>query len=253
MITRSKNIKVNCRIAVGDVNRPRSSVWRGFSNGDDVYLTTSGMAGIQKFSFHRSGICRCAYTKEEGAAEGETDRVLHRWKREAPVSAGKILQVLTARFPSDYLSTALPAERKAVEWIPPAPAGSATCVDFAFSGAGEEMTRKMAETTGRTIVSFTDLPSGEAFVLTWFHAPWHRESFVVPGLFGQPGQYVISKSDPFGSGRPTRFTWFIEPTNEWPIMTVDEFGTYSATLDAKFSEPMGFFTPQKVRKRAKLR
>jgi hypothetical protein len=206
--------KVNFRIAVGDADGPRSSIWRGFSNGNDVYLTAAGMAGVEKFSFHGSGICRQAFTKEEGPADGERDRVLHRWRRMVPVPAGGLVQVLTARFPSDYLSTSLRPERKSVEWLPRAASGSATLIDFAFSGAGEETTRIMAKSTGRTIVSFTNLPNGEAFVVTWMHHPWNGESFTMPGLFDKPDQYVVSKSDPSGSGRPAGFTLFIDPTEE---------------------------------------
>jgi hypothetical protein len=248
----AKNNRVNFRIAVGEANGPRSGVWRGFSNGNDVYLTTTGMAGIEKFSFHGSGICRHAFTKEEGPADGETDRVLHRWRREVPVPAGALVQVLTARFPSDYLSTSLRPEGKAVAWLPAAAPGSATLVDFAFSGAGEEATREMAESTGRTIVSYTDLPNGDGFVVTSMHHAWTGESFTMPGLFDRPDQYVVSKSDPFGSGRPTRFTLFIDPTQEHPML-VDEYGAYSAPLDTKFSEPMGSFSREKVLKSGKLK
>jgi hypothetical protein len=204
--------KVNFRLAVGEPGGPRSNIWRGFSKGNDVYLTTPGMAGIEKFSFHASGICRRAFTEQEGPADGETDRVLYRWERVVPAPAGGIVQVLTARFPSDYLSTALTPARKAVAWLLPASRGNVTLVDFAFSGAGEEATRAMAETTGRTIVSYTDLPNGEAFVVTSMHHQWNGESFTIPGMLDQPGQYVVAKSDPSNSGRPTRFTMFIDPT-----------------------------------------
>ena len=247
----AKNRKVNFRIAVGDADGPRSSVWRGFSNGNDVYLTTAGMGGTEKFSFHGSGICRRAFTKEEGPADGEADRVLGRWNRVAPVPPGGLVQVLTARFPSDYLSTALKPERKIVQWLPHAAKGSATLIDFAFCGSNEEAIRRAAESTGRTIVSFTTLPNGDAFVVTWMHHPWNGESFVAPGLFDRTDQYVISKSDPSGTGRPARFTMFIDPTSEHPML-VDEYGAYTAPLDTEFSEQMGSFSRQKVIKRGKL-
>lgn len=242
----TKSDRVDFRIAVGEPDGPRSNVWRGFSRGDDVYLAIRGTAGIEKFSFHRSGICRRAFTKEEGPADGEVDRVLHRWGRVTPVPLGHLVQVMTARFPSDYLSTALKPERKETTWLPRAIPGSATLVDFAFSGAGEKTTRAMAESTGRRIVSYTDLPNGEAFVVTWMHHEWNGESFTAPGLLGTPGQYVVN------SGRPARLALFLEPTKARPIMLVDEYGTYSAPLDAEFSEPMGSLTSQKVTKRGKL-
>ena len=49
------------------------------------------MGGIEKFSFHASGICRHAFTEEEGPGDGEMDRVLQRWQREVPVPAGALV------------------------------------------------------------------------------------------------------------------------------------------------------------------
>jgi hypothetical protein len=210
------------------------------------------MKGVQKFSFHQTGDCRYAFLDKLGPADGEADRAIKKWWRPIPVPAGMLVQIISLRIPSEYLSTVFAAERKALTWIPPAPNGGATLVDFAFSGAGDNATEKMAEATRRTIVSLTRLPNGDAFVVTWAHCDWTQDSFTVPGLFDQPGQHVISRSDPLGSGRPVRFLRFIDPTPEWPIMTIDEFGAYPAPLDMEFSEPMGSLSRNKVLKHAKL-
>jgi hypothetical protein len=246
--------KVNLRMAVGTPGGLRSNVWRGSSHKNDVYLMTTGMKGIEKFSFHQTGDCRRAFLDKVGPADGETDRVIQRWWRPAPVPAGMLTQVVSLRIPSEYLSTTALTydERKSITWIPPAPNGGATLIDFAFSGTSDSATREMAGATGRTVVSLTRLPNGDAFVVTWVHCEWPHESFTVPGLFNQPGQHVISRSDPLKTGRPVRFMRFIDPTPEWPIMTIDEFGAYPAPLDMEFSEPMGSFNPNKVLKHTKL-
>src|SRR6266436_5657406 len=48
------------RFAVGSREDLRSSIWRLWANGDELYLATRSVAGISKISFHRSGICRYA-------------------------------------------------------------------------------------------------------------------------------------------------------------------------------------------------
>jgi hypothetical protein len=218
----AKRSKVDFRLAVGTSDGARSAVWRGYSNKEGIYISHGGMGGIEKFSFHRSLICRHAFTEQEGPADGDDDRVMQKWRRVLAPTNG-LVYALIARFPSDYLSTALKNERKTVVWLPAAISGHATVVEFVFSGCGEDGTYALAKSSGRMIVSYTPLPNGEAFVVSWVHEKWNGESFTVPGLFEIETQYVISRQDPMMSGRPTRFTLYIDPTNERP-MIVDEFG-----------------------------
>jgi hypothetical protein len=245
-----KNDKVDLRFAVGESNGPHSAIWRGYSNKEGVYVSHGGMGGIQKFSFHKSLICRHAFTKQEGPADGEDDRVIHKWRREIAPQTGGIVYALVARFPSDFLSTALEKERKTVTWLPAAISGHATVVEFVFSALGRDATYALAQSSGRTIVSYTAIPNGEAFVVSWVHEKWNGEPFTFPGIFDRDDQCVISKYDPTNSGRPNRFTLFLDPTDNQP-MIVDEFGAYFAPLDTQFVEPMGSFTDRNVKKRSK--
>jgi hypothetical protein len=247
----AKRNKVDFRFAVGEPAGPRSAVWRGYSNKEGIYISHGGMGGIEKFSFHKSLICRHAFTEQEGPADGDDDRVMQKWRRVLAPANG-LVYALVARFPSDYLSTTLKQERKTVAWLPAAISGYATVVEFVFSGFGEDSTYALAKSSGRTIASYTALPNGEAFVVSWVHEKWNGESFTVPGLFDREAQYVISRQDPMKSGRPTRFTLYIDPTNEQP-MVVDEFGAYPAPLDMQFDEPMGSFTNRVVKKRGKMK
>lgn len=239
--------KVNLRLAVGSQEGPRSSVWRCYSNKSDVYLSHGALGGVEKISLHGSLICRRAFTAEEGPATGRSDRVSQRWRR-APALPGTMVYALVARFPSDYLSTSLQRPLKSVEWLPPAPRRGATIVEFVFAGFDRTSMSKLATTAGRTIVSFTPLPNGESFVVSYCHEPWQGEPFTAPGLLGREGQYVVAPDDPTNSGRPTRITLFLEPTPAQPILVVDEFGAFHAPLDMQFDRPMGKFSRIEVLK-----
>jgi hypothetical protein len=48
------------RFGVGTPSDVRSSIWRLWGNGDDLYLASRSIAGDVKISFHKSGICRIA-------------------------------------------------------------------------------------------------------------------------------------------------------------------------------------------------
>ena len=226
---------------------PRSSIWRVFSNKSDVYIVNGGMGGIEKFSFHASGTCRHAFTQEEGPAFPGQDRAQSKWRR-VTGPTDEIVFALVARFPSDFLSSALKAGTKPVRWVAPAPRGYATVIEFVFTRLSELEMHALAARHGRQIIDQTTLPNGEVFVTTRLHAPWNGEPFTIPGAFDREGQYVVSRHDPDNTGRPARFTMFIEPTNELP-MCVDEFGAYAAPLNMQFSEPMAQFTRTAVLKR----
>lgn len=242
--------KVDLRLAVGSQEGPRSSVWRCYSNKSDVYLTHGAAGGIEKISLHASLICRRAFTSEEGPAAGHSDRVILRWQR-APALPGTMAYALIARFPSDYLSTSLRRPFKPVQWLPPAPAGGATIVEFVFTGLDRTAMNQLAVAAGRTIVNFTPLPNGESFVVSYCHEPWQGEPFVAPGFLGRDGQYVVAPDDPSNSGRPARITLFLEPTSAHPMLIIDEFGAFHAPLDMQFSQPMGRFSRNEVLKSGK--
>ena len=76
------------RFAVGDKNDLRSSVWRLWANGNDLYLGARSFAHISKFSFHQSGINRYAINESVWEKEKKTDRVLYRWKRANEIQLG---------------------------------------------------------------------------------------------------------------------------------------------------------------------
>ena len=115
-------LRLNERFAVGALAGPRSSIWRLFSTGSDVYLTSS-KGGVEKISFHQSRICRRAFISEHGTPPGMSDRVIETWKRNRTPPSGSNLAICVFEllFPTDYLSTAFDPTAKRVTWITPAP------------------------------------------------------------------------------------------------------------------------------------
>jgi hypothetical protein len=240
--------EVDFRIAVGSASGPRSNIWRGVSTNDCVYVMHPQMGKIVKFSFHRSCRCRVAFTEIEGPGQGESDRVIEKWKR-SPAPRHDVAYALVARFPTDFLSTALPSEPKEVTWIPAAPPGSVTLVEFLFTKDDEQDARVVAERANRSMVSYTRLPNGDAFFVTWHHGEkWNGESFVAPGVLRDDCELVVSRRDPDDTGRPVRFTMFVPAPNRTTMMA-DEFGAYYVPKGTKFAEPMGRFTRTKLLKR----
>src|SRR5437870_785321 len=70
------------RFAVGTQDDLRSSVWRLWSNKNDLYLAARSTAGLSKISFHASGICRVAVTSRTPRA------ALANWRQPAELVPG---------------------------------------------------------------------------------------------------------------------------------------------------------------------
>jgi hypothetical protein len=77
------------RFAVGSPSEYRSAVWRLWVQGNDVYLAGRTTVNVIKFSLHRSGIWRLAWTDSSGLRAGNSsDRVEHRWLRPSEFRPG---------------------------------------------------------------------------------------------------------------------------------------------------------------------
>jgi hypothetical protein len=117
------------------VRRPdgyTSGLWRLWvTRGGDVFLALRKMAAISKYSFHKSGICRGAFTTQFTDEHGTPaalsgDRVISKWRRAPTPARGKGggSRVAWIAFPTGYLSR-LPLENP----------GEIVCVDAAPEGA----------------------------------------------------------------------------------------------------------------------
>ena len=242
----TRTSEVDFRLVVGSAGGPCSSVWRGFSTKNDVYLSQGDMGRIEKFSFHKSLICRHAFTDASKPA-GMSDRVIHRWRRAptAPAGANGIAYALTASFPTDVLSTAHPMESKPVTWIAAAPAGRITVVEFVFTQENQQAVETIAAAAQRKLISYTRLPNGDAFVVSSTSGEWKGENFTAAVNFQKERDFVVSREDPERTGRPARFTTFNQPKDGEPML-VWEYGAYTVPKGTIFDQPMGKFTSTTV-------
>jgi len=242
------NNKVDFRIAVGNATGPHSSVWRGASHKNDVYLTHSNMGKIEKFSFHKSLRCRRAF-HEHTKPGGMADRAIEKWTR-LPTPATGISYAMVAIFPTDTLSAGPIVED--VLWLSAAPSGGTTVLEFFYTRDGDTETKDHASANSRELLSYTVIPNGEAFCVSKTAGLWTGENFVVPKAIDDDKQFVISRDDPQNTGRPARFSTFRQ-INNGTILEVWEYGAYQVPLDAEFLTPMATLTRTKLLHRHKTK
>jgi hypothetical protein len=215
--------------AVGSVSGPRSSVWlvRADPKGD-VYVEETGTIDDVKYSLHQSGLCRNAVTKKRARASGLVgDRLIERWKRPTPEDAKypEAVRPLLLQFPANHLSTTHGLPSMPDQWIPAAPAGEATVVEFIFTA------QLPAEVTGAFEAGGQRKPlviwrlKQETFALAYHHIPCPDEELLVPAEGGPGTDRFFSASDPKKTGKPLRLAikWF-SPDRE--VLNISELGGY---------------------------
>ena len=117
------------RFAVGNREGLQSSSWRLWVRGDDAYLQKRELARIDKFSFHKSGICRWALIN---ARKDGLDRAFRKWKRN-PVpegGSGNGSLLVTIVISTNHLSAPRRELGEKIHWISPAPTGGAVKLDL---------------------------------------------------------------------------------------------------------------------------
>lgn len=75
-------------VAVGSPDDLRSSVWRLWVQGDEVYFGARGALGFFKVSLHKSGKWRVAKVSSLDRPDKNTDRVFIKWRRPAEFAPG---------------------------------------------------------------------------------------------------------------------------------------------------------------------
>jgi hypothetical protein len=168
--------------------------------------------------------------------------------RTAPAAgSGELTYAFILKVPSDLLSTTLASEKKRVTWLPPAPSGGTTVIEFLFTREEKRTVEELSEAQGRTLISYTRLPNGDAFIVTSAHEDWIPQSFRMPGVLFPDREYVVATDDPNNTGRPARVTIYVEPKESLPLIAW-EYGAYWVPLGTKFREPMGTITRAKLLK-----
>lgn len=160
----AKNL-ADLRFAVRSPSGQVSSIWRLWATRHgDVYLASRTMAKIEKFSFHKSGICRSAFTNEHGTPKTMNDRAMFKWKRQPTPATGegKASRVAWVAFPTDYLSrNADPSVE--VSWIEAAAPGGATYVELAFTSESRDFIETaFGQRQERKLLLYVNLPGDEA-------------------------------------------------------------------------------------------
>lgn len=211
----------------------RSSEWRLFiTTPGDVYLTTRNMGGIHKYSFHQSGICRSAFTKEHGAPSSMADRANFKWKRvQTPlVVAGGASRVACIAFPTDFLSRSTAPTKKTVQ-ITAAPPGGATYLEMAYTFESEAFVMSAFQGNQRRLHSCTKLINGESFFISSYHSDWENKDVNSPSRAGSVfPNLLFSANDPLNTGRPVRLLFGPEPKDR-DALVLQELGGYPIAND----------------------
>lgn len=215
--------KLIARLAIGLPSAASSNIWRFWIHKGQVYVSTSNLGGIEKLSFHSSGICRKAFTAEYGTPSGLDNRATDSWRRAETPPAGTSQAAcgLQLHVPTDCLSTARVHSPSDFRWIEPAPSGSVTIVQLLFTKESESSVQRAL---GERLLTYWQLDHGEAVVIAKIYAQLKHDPFVVPAS-DQVSGYVFSDEDPKRTGRPVRFTRFSKPIDGQPIY-IWEFGGY---------------------------
>jgi hypothetical protein len=184
------------RIAVVDDDRLLSSVWRVWSNGDDVYVAVRSVAGEFKTSLHASGKFRHAFVTDAASARlrgPDKDRATSKWTRQAEqVPGGTLLMQII--IPGAGLGGYLPKYDFPAELVPLEPCGEDGVIYVSIV-----QTAPGVQTEGPTFpaptkaLSSWQLPSGSTIWVTAHAAkllPGNREAL------NQIKQFARSKAEP---------------------------------------------------------
>jgi len=205
-----------------------SDVWRASTTRlGDFRLATSSIAGVEKYSFSKSGMCRSAHSGAGGAPAALRDRAGFSWRRAAtpPRGSGRAARVAWIAFPTDYLSRPTVEDDGGIFWIAAAPARGATYVEFAYAAEPEQGIRGVLDIVqDRTLVRCATLPSGETLVILCYHADWDNKDLRVPGN-GEVADILFSADDPLASGRPLRHRFGPVPKDQEAVLLLEMGGT----------------------------
>lgn len=222
----AKNL-LDLRLGVRSAHGHVSLVWRLFATKKgDVYFAVRTMAGVMKYSFHQSGICRSAFTAEHGKPSALSDRAMYKWNRAAiqPLGRGRLSRVLLLAFPTDFLSRPRAADLdKGVTWMEAAPTGGATYLSISFTAEAQSAVEAAYSSNGTRLLSCTAL-SQMNLLVDYYHADWQNEDLTIPGE-GKTSDLLFSASDPHNTGRPIRLVFGAKP-NDGDALHIRELGGY---------------------------
>ncbi len=214
-----------------------SSIWRLWvTRSGDVYLAVRSQAGINKYSFHASGICRSAFTKEHGTPGKMSDRLMHKWRRKHTPNEGlsRVSRVAWIAFPTDFLSRDIEVESNKIKWIDAASSRGATYFELAYTIENEESIKKaLSSSQARKLINYVSIPTGEALLIMYYHSDWNNKDLKSPAseesIFPD---LLFSANDPENTGRPVRIIFGRIPS-DGDALVLQELGGYRTNLAKK--------------------
>jgi hypothetical protein len=233
------------RLAIGDPENRRSNVWRIAAYKSDVYVTCGGAAPA-KFSFHKSGICRDAFTGEFGVPPGMHDRVMTRWRRAdiPPANTGKACSVLEVALPTDFLSTGLEVPPKPIHWLDAAAPLHSKCIEMFFSADKPDVAEPLIQHGQRAPVAGFPLENGSWFYITSHEIAFSGQEMRIPAAGNRPFDFLITREDVSSSGRSIRILVMSKPS-DGDKMVAWEYGAFRCEPGESYAVD-GTLTPQQV-------
>ena len=195
------------RFAVGEPDGPQSNGWKLWGQGEEAYLLQRAMGKVQKFSFHKTGICRWAQIEER--ADG-SDRAILRWRRDPVPEAGsgQACRLVSLAFPTNHLSARGEGVDK-VDWIEPALTGHAAMVEISLTREDRATIHGLFQKRGeRKLVFCQTLRNGTNLCAAVLHFDCGPVNLRMPADPVRPeqvfGDLTFPDHDSESSGRPVR-------------------------------------------------
>lgn len=204
----------------------------------DVYLGTKELAGVAKYSFHRSGVCRSAFTSQHGAPDTMTNRAMFRWLRAEtpPCGTDSASRVAWIAFPTDYLSRQTQVDADRTIWVDAVPSGGATYFELCFTAETEARIKEVFSISReRRLLRFIELPAGDSFFIAYYHGEWENRDLHLPGE-GRAADLLFSAEDPLNTGRPIRIR-FGPPPTDGDTMVIQELGGFVVAFKSVAPNP----------------
>lgn len=129
------------RWGVRGVDGRRSSVWRLWVNGDDVYIADRDTAGDAKISLHQSGKWRFAFSEKavaraDSLIPADADRAWHKWDRPPEVAPGWTRAVTIVMPTSELARGQKPKDPEKIVWLDAPREGYSTHFNVVLSAPG---------------------------------------------------------------------------------------------------------------------
>jgi len=224
----SKNL-LDLRFVIKDNNNYSSGIWRiWLTKKGDVYLCTTKMGGIVKYSFHQSGICRHAFTTEYGKPPESEDRAMYKWNRAVipKKGEGKATRLAWIAFPTDYLSKLNLNDAGNVLEIKSAPSKYATYLEISITSEPKDDILKIwGAGSYHNLVNYTMIDEDKALFISYSYDKWENKDWTMPGI-GEVNDLVFSAFDKEETGNPIRMMFGPMP-KDGDALILQELGGYA--------------------------